>query len=269
MNVNNKDNNISFPIKPQPFENNSKEASDVSGADEKNNPQSNNRVEQNNFQPNSYKIDEKEYKTQQFAQESEDGEYYDEYDDEYFEEDEGEGGDGYFDENNDEDDDERFIKQDPISSELEEASNKITQDIMADLDEYNKGLEGIRPNTNNIRSLSNEHGGLEVKEHDGVSHEDVWDKRSEDLDQVADDEYDRLTDASTSSLRKSFLHRKKQQKRRGGKKQSDIDEEMEAAESHRMNIFEANKERKSSFADKVNDQRSSNSRGGGGGIRLF
>ncbi len=162
-----------------------------------------------------------------------------------------------------EDDEERFIKKEGVEFDLSSAGEQIMQDIVTDLDEYHQSVEGVRPIKNKNRSLAHEHGGLEVKEHDGKSEEDVWDDRSEQVTEMGEDAYESMNSASSSSIRKSFIHRKKQEKKRK-KRRDEIDEEME--EGSGLSLLEARKESKSSHVDRLESQRSSDATRGGGDI---
>ena len=172
--------------------------------------------------------------------------------------------DSYLGNPGDEDDEERFIKKDEINSELEAINKKIVGQIMANLEEYKQEVKGIRPNTNKNRSLSHEQGGLEVKKHDGKSEEDVWDDRSEEVTDMGEDAYEHMTDASTSTIRQSFVHRQKQDKKRKKRKNGASNPEPQGG----LSISEARRDSKSSHADKVNSDRSGSKGGGGifGGI---
>lgn len=161
-------------------------------------------------------------------------------------------GDNYSDDANDEDDEENFIKRDEINSELEAISQKVVAQIVSNLEEYQQEISGVRPNTNKNRSLSHENGGLEVEKHDGKSKEDVWDDRSKEVTEMGEDAYEHMTDASTSTIRKSFVHRQKQDKKRQ-KRQRDAGQQDAGA---RMGG------KKSSHVDKVNSSKS-DSKGGG------
>jgi hypothetical protein len=162
-------------------------------------------------------------------------------------------------------DDQRFVGNEGEECSLESASEAIFQDIIADLDEYSDKISGIRPIKAHDRSLSHEHGGLEVKKHDGKSKEDSWDDRSEEINEMAEDTNATLSDSNTSSLRKSFIHNKKQGKKGRRKRREEIEEEMMEHESS-LSLLDVRKESKVSHVDKLSAQRSNASRGAFDGI---
>tara|TARA_A100001015_G_C15043386_1_gene741530 strand:+ start:2586 stop:3206 length:621 start_codon:yes stop_codon:yes gene_type:complete len=159
-------------------------------------------------------------------------------------------------------DDQRFVKLEDQQNAMDNAADEIFHDIIADLEKFRNEQSGVRPNSFQNRSLSHEHGGLEVEEHDGVSKEDAWDGRSEEIQDMGEESYEQMTDASTSSIRKSFIHRKKQDKKRNKRRREEVEEEMEAAKS----MSDLLKPKKS-HADKVKERRSESK--GGGGMQLF
>lgn len=235
---------------------------------------SNNKSEQDNFQQNSSKGVKGSSKMQHLEQKPQNSSRklmnYGDRNSENPELLDYEFSDESYDSNN-EDDEERYIKKE---SHLQEINEEIMQDIISDLDECSKGLDGIRPNTSHNRSLSHEHGGLEKKTitHDkgGESiYKDEWDDQSEDLSQDVKEEDDRLNDIDESSLRQSFIHTSKQKKKKGkkgkrgrrGKSEDEIEESMD--DGRRLNLLEARTDNKASFVDRVN-QNKENSRGGGG-----
>ena len=284
-------NNISSNLPSMPLNDELGTANNADNTEQKTNSNYNNKAKQSNFQPNSYNSDigekkmdhlqthykisegneiesDKELMSYPKVQLSPDSKKDGDEDDEE-ESFDGEGFSGDGDEKDDNEDDERFVDKDDIEVGLKDASNKIMQEIISDLEDYHESLDGIRPTSSENRSLSHEHGGLEVKivTHDkggeSVS-EDVWDDHSEDLEQVADQEDDRLSDTSTSSLRQSFIGTKKRNKKKRGKKHDEIAEEMEEGG---LSLLEARGEKKESHVDKLNSQRSSGSKGGG--ITMF
>lgn len=159
-------------------------------------------------------------------------------------------------------DDQLFVKKEGQSNEMDAITEEIFQDIMNDLEEFQSKQSSVRPNTFQNRSLSHEHGGLEIKKHDGKSKEDEWDDRSEEVQEMAEEAYDFMTDASTSGIRKSFIHRKKQDKKREKKRKRD-EEEVESSNS----LSDMFKPKEGSHASKVKQARSESK--GGGGMSLF
>lgn len=98
---------------------------------------------------------------------------------------------------NDEDDDQNFIKKD----DKEEIAKK---------DEVK---EGVRPEGNQQRNLDRETGGLEAEEDKGISDEDAWDKRSEDVAKMNEDAQD-LNNMAKSTRARGFLHVDKRRKKK-------------------------------------------------------
>lgn len=110
------------------------------------------------------------------------------------------------DDDDDEDNDQRYIDQ-------------MLEEINQDLQETKENLEGILPESNQQRNLDREVGGLEselMPKQEKVV-EDEWDDRGEEIQEMNEDAYEDLIDASTSSLRQSFIGTKKRQKKQAKK----------------------------------------------------
>lgn len=113
------------------------------------------------------------------------------------------------DDKKDEDDDQNFIKKD---GETETARKKLVENLNEELQGVKKRLEGVLPEGNQQRNLDRETGGVETEADKGISEEDAWDKRSEQIAQMNEDSQD-LNNASKSTRNQSFIHRKKQEKK--------------------------------------------------------
>ncbi len=109
------------------------------------------------------------------------------------------------DDKKDEDDDQNFIKKDDVKETLFKRIKKELSDVK-------KILEGILPEGNQQRNLDRETGGVEAEADKGISEEDAWDKRSEQIAQM-NDEIESSNDPSGSSLKQSLIHQNKQKKK--------------------------------------------------------
>jgi hypothetical protein len=111
--------------------------------------------------------------------------------------------DSGYDYSGDEDDDQNFIDK----------RQQLFDDIEAELEERQKGLKAVRPEGFQARDLNRETGGLEAKEHKEKHVEDAWDKRAESLAEINEENAENFSDSSKSTLRQSFIHKKKQEKK--------------------------------------------------------
>lgn len=111
-----------------------------------------------------------------------------------------------------EDSDQNFIKKDSVDN-FKSAAEEIINAVNKELNETKSKLDGVRPQSNQARSLSSEVGGLEAKLSSNKEVVDVWDKRSQEIDQMEDQIVENLIDASSSSSRQSFVHKNKQKKK--------------------------------------------------------
>ena len=103
----------------------------------------------------------------------------------------------------DEDGDQNFIKKD----ETAERRKKDYLDALKNAEAEND----VRPEGNQQRDLNRETGGLEIEEDPGISEEDAWDKRSEEITKMIEEGRD-LNNASKSSRAQAFIHTAKQKK---------------------------------------------------------
>lgn len=105
------------------------------------------------------------------------------------------------------DDDEKFIRKDAPEDQKGKEEEKLeavekspeVQSLIGKLKSF------VFPKNNQQRNLARETGGLEAKEKKSVSSEDVWDNRSEEVDEMA-------TDVFNSSGMKSVVWKKKKER---------------------------------------------------------
>ncbi len=114
----------------------------------------------------------------------------------------GEGGGGDSGDPKDEDDDEKFIRKDEPEEEKNVKLSEEVQNIIGKLKNF------IFPENKQTRTLDNEVGGLEAEEQKATSSEDVWDERSNEVDQMGTDH----AKVFKSSGMKSVIWKKKKEK---------------------------------------------------------
>ncbi len=165
--------------------------------------------------------------------------YSEKYDDK--DEDEDESGDGFSDSSDSsggsgfkEESSQKYEDNEEQDSDQRSISNNLKlEELLAGMEEemreVEESLEGILPESNQQRNLDREVGGLEREEDDRKAVKDVWDERGEEVSQMGEDNFEDLIDASTSTLRQSYLHRQKQEKKRSKK---NIEQAEEAIEDH-------------------------------------
>ncbi|MBP7709794.1 MAG: hypothetical protein KA100_01835 [Rickettsiales bacterium] len=100
----------------------------------------------------------------------------------------------------DEDDDQNFIRKDePQEQKCEVKEGEEVQGVIQKLKNV------FFPKPNQQRNLARETGGLEVKKDKGISEDDVWDERSEEVDGMA-------TNVFNSSGMRSVVWKKKRER---------------------------------------------------------
>lgn len=135
----------------------------------------------------------------------------------------------------DQDDDQRFIPKNQENQEVQENQEENQEG------QENKNNTGIRPESNQQRNLDREVGGLEDKEiKQQVIEEvkDVWDDHATSINENAQESDEELSDAASSTLRQSWIHRGKQTKKRDKKIQEAAAESFEEM-SHAERVKEA------------------------------
>ncbi len=137
-------------------------------------------------------------------------------------------------------DDESYIKKDENKKNAQEAADIIVEKLR-------KSTSGVRPNHFHHRDLDVEVGGLEQKEQKEARIDDIWDNRSEEVDEVS---IEGNRKAINTTGKRSMLWRIKKNKK---DKTERLSEEMEIAENETKK-----------HTDKVKQERSQdNSKGGG------
>lgn len=130
----------------------------------------------------------------------------------------------YINNNDEEDDDQRFVAEENINEAL-------FDNIKEELDETQKNLEGVLPESNQQRNLDREVGGLEAKEYkppvEKEDTQDIWDDRSEEIIEMNEEAAEEIIDAATSSMRQSFIGKQKRDKKRAKKNQEEAAESFE------------------------------------------
>jgi hypothetical protein len=101
-----------------------------------------------------------------------------------------------------EDDDEKFIRKDEPEEEKDVKLGEEVQNIISKLKNF------IFPENKQIRTLDNEVGGLEAEEQKATSSVDVWDERSNEVDQMGTDH----AKVFNSSGMKSVVWKKKKER---------------------------------------------------------
>lgn len=86
--------------------------------------------------------------------------------------------------NFEEDDDQNFIKKDEPQEQKEDEEKDVNAKEEKPKGIFQKLTEFVFPKNNQQRNLDKETGGLETKKDKGISEKDVWDDRSEQVDQM-------------------------------------------------------------------------------------
>ncbi len=102
----------------------------------------------------------------------------------------------------DEDDDEKFIRKDEPEEEKDVKLGEEVQNIIGKLKNF------IFPENKQVRTLDNEVGGLEAEEQKATSSVDIWDERSNEVDQMGTDH----AKVFNSSGMKSVVWKKKKER---------------------------------------------------------
>lgn len=142
----------------------------------------------------------------------------------------------------DEDDDQRFIKKDDLNNDITN-NNEITEKIAK--------KNNIFPKNNQVRNLDIEVGGLEAKERKQTSSEDVWDDRSEEVDEMGS------TNIFETTGMRSVVWKKKKKRLKKEKQQEDSFDSM----SYTDRLKNLRQDRSGAF--------SSHKQNGGGGFIRF
>jgi hypothetical protein len=101
-----------------------------------------------------------------------------------------------------EDDDQNFIRKDEPEEEKDVKLSEEVQGIIGKLKSF------IFPENKQVRTLNNEVGGLEAGEQKATSSEDIWDERSNEVDQMGTDH----AKVFNSSGMKSVVWKKKKER---------------------------------------------------------
>ncbi len=143
-------------------------------------------------------------------------------------------------ETHNEENDQNFIKKDDFTKTNPKAKEQA--DIVV---EQLKHASGVRPNQFHQRNLDLEVGGLEKEQKKEVSGKDLWDDRSEEVDEMS---IEGNLKAMNTSAKRSMIWRIKKKKM---EKQERTKEEMEIAEHQSKK-----------HTQKVDNQRNNNQNGG-------
>lgn len=112
-----------------------------------------------------------------------------------------------------EDEDRGFIKKDATSERRKRIFFDFKEFMSNEVWSHEKSRSGVRPEGNQQRNLDRETGGVEAEIDKGISEDDAWDRRSEEVAKMNKDAQD-LNNASKSTRARAFIYVDKMKKKR-------------------------------------------------------